>query len=320
MAAVCHAEGAVSVYDVIIIGGGPAGLSAAIYAGRAGLTCLVVEKTGLSGGQALYAERVENYPGIIDIEGGQLAESFKLQASQLGAQFVPAGVKEISCNYASGSVQVILTDGTTLEAADVILAMGADRRKLGVPGEERLRGKGVSYCATCDGAFYRNKTVCVIGGGDSAAGEALYLANICKRVYLIHRRAELRAANIIAERIMAADNIEVLFNTAVIEIEGARSVESVRVNDVVMGAVRSIKTDGVFIAVGMQPQTSILKNMDKIELDENGYIIAGEDGRTGMKHVYAAGDIRKKPLRQIITAAADGANCINSIEEDAHLQ
>lgn len=312
----CCVKGVELMLDVLIIGAGPAGLSAAVYARRAGMSCMVLEKTGMPGGQALYAEKVENYPGIPTISGFDFIQNLKNQAETLGTQFIMKAANTIDMGEDSGSVNVQLTDGTGIEAKNVILAMGAERRHLEVPGEDRLRGKGVSYCATCDGAFFRDKTVCVAGGGDSAVGEALYLSGICKKVYLIHRRSTLRAAAIVQEKLKSADNVEVLLNTVIMEIKGREMVEALRIHNVISGEISDLAADGIFIAVGMQPQTEFLRNVQGIELDENGYVVADENGRTGMAHVYAAGDIRKKPLRQIVTAASDGANCIKSIEND----
>lgn len=304
------------MYDILIAGGGPAGMSAAVYARRAGMSCAVLEKTGMAGGQALYAEKVENYPGIPEISGMELSRRFREKAEKLGAHFVVKEISGLDYEEESKVINITLSDKTVLQAADVILAMGAARRHLGVPGEDRLKGKGVSYCATCDGAFFRDKAVCVVGGGDSAAGEALYLSRICKKVCLIHRGSSLRAASVIREQIEAADNIELRLNTVIMEIKGKERVEALKLHNVISGEIEDTAADGIFIAVGMEPQTGFLAANEEIELDEKGYIIAGEDGRTGMKHVYAAGDVRKKSLRQIITAASDGANCIKSIEED----
>lgn len=306
----------VNMYDVLIIGGGPAGMSAAVYARRAGMNCVVLEKTGVTGGQALYAEKVENYPGVSEVSGAELAQNFRKNAEELGATFEAKEASGLEWNEDDKAINVKMSDGSVIQASNVILAMGAEHRHLGVPGEDRLKGRGVSYCATCDGAFFRDKTVCVAGGGDSAAGEALYLSRICKKVLLIHRGSKLRAASVIQEKIKEADNIEPVLNTVIMEIEGKTRVEALRINNVISGKISEIETDAVFIAVGMKPQTDFLADNTDIEIDDNGYILADEGGRCGMNHVYAAGDVRKKSLRQIITAASDGANCIKSIEED----
>lgn len=302
--------------DVLIIGAGPAGLSAAVYARRAGMGCMVLEGTGMPGGQILYAGKVENYPGISKISGFDFVQNLKNQAEALGTQFVMKTAITIRQGNDGNSVNVQLSDGTEVETKNLILAMGAKRRNLEVPGEDRLRGKGVSYCATCDGAFFKNGTVCVAGGGDSAVGEALYLSGICKKVYLIHRRSTLRAAAIAQEKLRGADNVEVILNTVIMEIKGRERFEALKIHNVISGDIKDLAADGIFIAVGMRPQTEFLRNVQGIELDENGYVMAGESGRTGMAHVYVAGDIRKKSLRQIVTAASDGANCIKSIEDD----
>lgn len=302
--------------EVVIIGGGPAGMSAAVYAGRAGMKCVILEKTGVAGGQALYAEKIENYPGISAVSGMELAENFRKKAEELGAEFNTKEAVGLEQNAEDKSINVKLSDGSVMTASNVILAMGAKHRALGVPGEDRLKGRGVSYCATCDGAFFKDKTVCVVGGGDSAAGEALYLSHICRKVCLIHRWSKLRAAAVLQEQIKAADNIELVLNTVIMEIEGKNAVEALRIHNVISGKISDMDTNAVFIAVGMEPQTGFLAGNTGIKLDDSGYIISDESGRTGMENVYAAGDVRKKTLRQIITAASDGANCIKSIEED----
>lgn len=302
------------VYDLIIIGAGPAGLSAAIYAVRAGLNALVLDKSAISGGQVLNTWEVDNYPALPGISGAELAEKMRAHADRLGAVFENACVNRVSL---TGEIKRLETDRGSYECRSVILAMGAVHAKLGVPGEDVLTGAGVSYCATCDGAFFRNKTVAVVGGGDVAVEDALLLTQICKKVYLIHRRDSLRAAGSLQERLKKADNIEILWNTVVKEIRGETRVSGLLLEET-SGEQKELEVQGVFIAVGIRPQTEILKeeagNVEGLLLD-NGYLPAGEDGKTVLPGVFAAGDIRKKNMRQILTAAADGANCVASAQE-----
>ncbi len=300
-----------TMYDVVIIGSGPAGLSAAIYAKRAGLDAVVVEQSPFSGGQMLNTYEVDNYPGLPGISGAELGKRMREHADRLGAAFVTA---DVTAAELTGSVKKIVTDREVYESAYVVIATGAEHAKLGVPGEERFAGAGVSYCATCDGAFFRDKTVAVVGGGDVAAEDAVYLAGICKRVILIHRRDTLRAAGLLQERAKAQRNVEFRWNTVVEEIAGKERVESLRLRDKVTKEAGELPVQGVFIAVGNKPRTQLFTK--EIASDEAGYLLAGEDGRTNVSGVYAAGDARSGHFRQIITAAADGANCINSIMEE----
>lgn len=300
------------IYDLIIIGAGPAGLSAAIYAVRAGLNALVLDKSAISGGQVLNTWEVDNYPALPGISGAELAEKMRAHADRLGGVFENACVNRVSL---TGEIKRLETDRGSYECRSVILAMGAVHAKLGIPGEDVLTGAGVSYCATCDGAFFRNKTVAVVGGGDVAAEDALLLSQICKKVYLIHRRDSLRAAGSLQERLKKADNIEILWNTVTKEIRGETRVSGLLLEET-SGEQKELEVQGVFIAVGIRPQTEILKEEAKNTaglFDDNGYLAAGEDGKTMLPGVFAAGDIRKKELRQILTAAADGANCVASV-------
>lgn len=297
------------LYDVIILGSGPAGLSAAIYAQRAKLNALVVEAKPLSGGQILDTYEVDNYPGMKGMSGFELGMKFREHADALGVKFYTAQVQEV--RNADGWKEVV-TDQDTLQAKTVILAMGANHRKLGVPGEEALGGMGVSYCATCDGAFFKGKTVAVVGGGDVALEDALFLARGCEKVYLIHRRGELRGAKILQEQVQQTGNIEILWNSVVKEIQGEGKVEKITVHNNIEETDSQLEVQGVFIAVGIQPNNEAVK--DVVELDEQGYVKALEDTVTSQPGIFAAGDIRTKQLRQVITAAADGANAVTSVE------
>ncbi len=298
------------LYDVIIIGSGPAGLSAAIYAQRAKLATLVIEKAPMSGGQILNTYEVDNYPGIPGVGGFDLGSKFRAHADALGCSFVTAEVREIQEEEGK---KKIVTEKETYETKTLILATGATHRKLGVPGEEELMGMGVSYCATCDGAFFKGKTTAVIGGGDVALEDALFLARLCEKVYLVHRRDEFRGAKVLQERVFETENIEVVWDSVVKEIQGEDMVEKISIYNKKKEEKSELEVQGVFIAVGIQPNTEIYRNL--VKMDEGGYIIAGEDGVTQTKGVFAAGDLRTKQLRQVITAASDGANAVTSVEK-----
>lgn len=296
------------MYDVIIIGSGPAGLSAAIYAKRAFLNAIVLEQAPFSGGQILNTYEVDNYPGLPGISGMELATKMRAHADALGVEFVTA---EVTGAELTGSVKKVMTAMEVYEAAHVIIATGAQHKCLGAMGEERLAGKGVSYCATCDGAFFKKKQVAVVGGGDVAAEDALFLSRICEKVFVIHRRDTLRAAGMLRERLTEQSNIVMCWNSVVEEIVGENTVESLRLFNVVTGETSTLPVQGVFIAVGSRPRTELF--LGQLAADEAGYLIAGENGKTSVDGVYAAGDVRAGHLRQIVTAAADGANCIHSI-------
>lgn len=298
------------IHDLIIIGSGPAGLAAGIYASRAELDTLIIEKNPLSGGQIINTYEVDNYPGTPGIDGFTLATKFREHCDQLGGTFVIGEVT--SCELESEVKKITINQDQVYQAKTVIIATGAEYRKLGVEGEKKLAGMGVSYCATCDGAFFRNKTTVVVGGGDVAVEDAIFLARICKKVYVIHRRDEFRAAKTLSTKLMAMENVEIIWDTVVDEIKGSDFVEEIEVTNLKTKDLRTIKTDGVFIAVGTIPDAGIYK--DVLETDSAGYIIADETGITNIKGVFAAGDIRTKVLRQIITAASDGANSITSVE------
>jgi len=284
------------MYDILIIGGGPAGLTAGLYAARAGLSVALVEQA-FAGGQASTTDMLENYPGFPEgIGGPELMMRFEEQAQKYGMESKYGTVTEIELD---GEVKRAVIDGETVEAKAVILCMGAKRRELGVPGEAMNIGRGVSYCATCDGAFYRGKHVAVIGGGDTAVEDALYLARGSK-VTLIHRRNELRARGAAVKRLQANENVEFLLETQVTAIERGESGLVLKLN-----TGNDLAVDGVFVAVGTQPISDLVRG--KVELNEAGYVLAGEDTKTSVPGVFVAGDLRAKALKQVITAAADGA-------------
>lgn len=291
------------MYDLIIIGSGPAGLSAAVYGKRAGLELLVLEKAPMSGGQILNTYEVDNYLGMPGMNGFDMGMQFREHADRLGVEFREAQVLALTDRDGR---KIVRTDGGELEAKAVILASGAVHALLGVPGEEEFSGKGVSYCATCDGAFFRGKTVAVAGGGDVALEDAIFLARVCSKVYLIHRRDELRGAKVLQEELRRQENVETLYSCTVEEISGGSAVESLRIRRLKTGESEELKADGLFIAVGIRPNTELVR--DIAACDEGGYVLAGEDCATSLPGLYAAGDVRKKPLRQIVTAVADGAN------------
>lgn len=297
------------MYDIIIIGSGPAGLSAAIYAQRACLDTIVIEKNGISGGQVLNTWEVDNYPGFPGVTGFELSRQFREHANKLGARVVQDEVVQVEL---SGNVKKVVCEEETYEARCVILASGAHHRTLEVPGEEELRGAGVSYCATCDGAFFRGRTVAVVGGGDAALEDAIFLARMCEKVYIVHRRDKLRGAKRLQERVQALENIEFVWNSETVAIEGDAQVEALRLRQTKTGEERRLDVEGVFIAVGIAPESELYAG--QLELDEQGYIRADESGQTSVPGVFAAGDVRTKALRQILTAASDGANCVASAE------
>ncbi len=316
--------------DLIIIGSGPAGLSAAVYGKRAGLDLMVMEMAPMSGGQVLNTYEVDNYLGMPGINGFDMGMQFREHADKLGVEFVDAEVTsvevidavqtaaaaeavaaEVEASEDSKNRYIKLhTTGGIFDARTVILAMGAGHAHLGVAGEEEFSGRGVSYCATCDGAFYKGKTVAVVGGGDVALEDAIYLSRFCEKVYLIHRRDEFRGARILQEELLSKENVEILYSHTVKEIIGDDQVTGVLLKDVKTDEERQLPLDGVFIAIGIIPNTKLAENL--VECDK-GYVIAGEDCVTNTPGIFVAGDARKKPLRQIITAVADGANAVTSI-------
>lgn len=291
------------MYDLIIIGSGPAGLSAAVYGKRAGLDLLVLEKNPMSGGQVLNTYEVDNYLGMPGMDGFDMGTRFREHADRLGVEFQETTVLSLEDR---GTAKLVRTSDGELEAKTVILATGAVHALLGVPGEERLSGKGVSYCATCDGAFFRGRTVAVVGGGDVALEDAIYLARACEKVYLIHRRDELRGAMVLQEELKNLPNVEILYSHVVEEILGEDAVEGVNLKDRKTGKASMLPVAGVFVAVGIRPETELVQGL--AACDESGYVLAGEDCATDVPGLFVAGDVRRKPIRQIVTAVADGAN------------
>lgn len=302
--------------DLVIIGSGPAGLSAAVYAQRAMLDQVVIEKEMFSGGQIVTTECIDNYLGLPGESGYDLSVKFREHADRLGVPFVEGEVSDILDR--EDFLEIQLDDGETIETKAIILATGARHRLLGVKGEEELAGAGVSYCATCDGAFFQKKQVAVVGGGDVALEDALYLSNLCERVYLIHRRDTLRGSKILQKKIFETKNITFLPDYEVNEICGEKKVEKIILHSNISKENRELEVSGVFIAVGMLPQSDLVQGL--VERDSAGYVLAGEDCRTSHERIYAAGDVRTKGLRQVVTAVADGAIAVNSVEQDSPLR
>ena len=297
------------VYDTIIIGGGPGGYTAALYAARAGLDTLVLEKLS-AGGQMALTHQIDNYPGFPEgIDGFELGEKMQAQAELFGTQTEYAQVLSTDL---SSDPKVLHTDAGDFYGRTVVIATGADPKKLGLPNEDSLVGKGVAYCAACDGQFYRGKTVAVVGGGNSAAADALLLSRVAKKVYLIHRRDALRADKASSAGLYKADNVEFIWNSAVAELLQEEKLTGLRIKNVHSGEESILPVDGVFISIGRQPVTGFIA--DQLEL-ENGYIPAGENTATEIPGVFAVGDVRTKELRQIVTALADGAIAVHEAEK-----
>ncbi|MFA5852869.1 MAG: thioredoxin-disulfide reductase, partial [Spirochaetales bacterium] len=290
-----------SSYELIIVGAGPAGLAAAQYGARANLTTLVIEEMA-PGGQTLLIDQLENYPGILEpVSGYDLAETMRVQAERFGAEFISSSVEKIEKRGTGFSIKT--SDGV-FEAEAVIVATGAKHRHLGAPGEEEFIGRGVSYCATCDGPFFKGKRMLIVGGGDSACDEAMYLAKLSDKIVMIHRKDRFRAQKALAERVLSNPKITVLFNTVATKIAGSKKVESVTLKDVTTGETRDEAFDAVFVFVGSDPNTALVPDVAK---DETNSIIADERMATGVPGLFAAGDVRVSPFKQIITACADGA-------------
>ncbi len=299
-----------SVYDVIIIGGGPAGYTAGLYSARAGINTLILEKLS-AGGQMCLASKIWNYPGFDEgIDGAVLGAKMKNSAEKYGAKTLSAEVIEVDL---TGTIKVVKTADEVFYANTVVVATGAGHKSLGLENEKRLVGKGVGYCATCDGMFFKNKTVAVVGGGNSAVAEALYLSKICKKVYVIHRRDTLRAMKIYSDRLLSTNNAEICWNSVTANIMGEDKLSGIRIRDVNSGEYREISCDGLFISIGRKPETKLFEN--QLKLDEEGYIIADETTKTNVDGVFAAGDVRTKQVRQIVTATADGAVASYQVEE-----
>ena len=299
------------IYDVIIIGAGPAGLAAGIYGKRAGLQVLVLDASPMSGGQILNTYEIDNYPGIPGISGTELGKAMRAHCDNLGVEFAKGRVTSIIDN---GETKNLITKKQTYTTKTVIVATGASNRKLGCPGEEEFSGMGVSYCATCDGAFFKEKAVAVVGGGDVALEDAIYLARSSSFVYLIHRRNEFRGAQILRDAVRECSNIIILYDSEVESINGTDGpVDSITVRNKITGEIKNISVQGIFIAVGTVPNTGAIAGLPK--QDASGYIIADETCVTSIPGIFAAGDVRTKQLRQVVTATADGANAISSVEK-----
>ncbi len=296
------------IYDVIVIGGGPAGYTAALYGVRAGLSCLVLEKFS-AGGQMTQTDKIDNYPGFDEgVDGFTLGYKMQAGAERFGAKTVQTEVLSVDL---TASPKVVNTDSGEYKARAVIIATGADHRHLGIEGEEELIGRGVGYCAACDGMFYRGKTVAVVGGGNSAVQDALLLSKICEKVYLIHRRDTLRAAKVYHEPLLKAENVEFKWNSQVAGFISEEKITAVKLHT--QKGEEILPIDGLFISIGREPATALFKG--QLELDEHGYVIADESTKTNIEGVFAAGDVRTKALRQIVTAAADGAVAAHYAEE-----
>ncbi|HBQ64826.1 MAG TPA: thioredoxin-disulfide reductase [Clostridiales bacterium] len=296
------------MYDCIIIGGGPAGMTAGIYLARGGMNALLLEKA-FSGGQIALAHEVENYPGLEQPAGGmELAMRMERQAKKFGLEIKYEEVQEAGL---TGPVKTAITARGAYQARALILCMGASPRKLDVTGEDRLAGLGVSYCATCDGSFFKGTDVMVVGGGDTATEDALYLSRICRKIYLVHRRDTFRAAHIISEKVQSTPNIEVIWNSVVQEIHGDMEVEAASLRNLKDGQTKKLEISALFVAIGQDPNTSLVEGKLKTN---GGYIVTSENMETEIPGIYAAGDLRQKTLRQVVTACSDGAIAAAGVE------
>lgn len=299
------------VYDMVIVGGGPGGYTAALYAARAGLDVLIVERLS-AGGQMNLTGQIDNYPGFPEgVDGFGLSMSMQQQAERFGAKTKYAEVLKLELE---GVIKKVVTNEGEYLAKSVVISTGANPRPLGVDRESEMIGRGVGYCAHCDGGFYRGKTVAVVGGGNSAAAEALYLSRIAKEVILIHRRDSLRATQIYHKPLMDAANIRVIWNSEVAELLGEDILEGVKVRNLQSGEEKILEVQGLFVSIGRKPATDLVK--EQLTLDDAGYIMAGEDTKTNLPGVYAVGDVRTKELRQIVTAVADGAMAAHMAEKE----
>jgi thioredoxin reductase (NADPH) len=298
------------IYDVIIIGGGPAGYTAALYASRAGLDTLVIEKMG-PGGQMALTDIIDNYPGFDEgIDGISLGMKMQAGAERFGAATEYAEVTSLEL---SDKIKTVETTSGRFLTRTVIIATGADPRKLGIEGEDALVGRGLHYCAHCDGRFYKDKTVMVVGGGNSAASDALYLSHLCEKVIVVHRRDTLRATKIYHEPLMSAPNVEFMWNSAIDDYIVDKKIVGAKVKNLQSGEVSEVNFDGLFVSIGRKPATDLFAG--QLALDEGGYIIADESTKTSIDGVYAAGDVRTKTLRQVVTAVSDGAIAADSAEQ-----
>jgi thioredoxin reductase (NADPH) len=304
-------------YDVVIIGAGPAGLTAGIYCGRAGLKPLIAEKTAV-GGQILKTDIIENYPGFPNgMSGFELIEEIRKQAEKFNAEFVSEEVSGIDSRSPDLKFKISTSEAKEYLAKAVIVSSGANPKRLGIKGEAELYGKGISYCATCDGPFYKDKEIAVIGGGDAAVGEAVYLTRFAKKLILVHRRNSLRASKVLQDRLLSNGKVEVKWDSIVTEIIGNNKISGIKVKNLKIDGEEEIPVDGVFIYVGLEPNTDFLKGI--AELDDKGFVLTNEEMRTSMKGVFACGDVRKNMLKQVVTACAEGAiaahACCRYIEE-----
>ena len=298
------------IYDMMIIGGGPAGYTAALYAARAGLEVAVVEKMSI-GGQMALTDIIDNYPGFEEgVEGFTLGMKMQAGAERFGAKTVYAEVTKVALE---GDIKRVVTTEEVYFTRTVVIATGADPRTLGIAGEERLIGKGLHYCAHCDGRFYKGKEVMVIGGGNTAAADALYLSHLASKVTVVHRRDTLRATRIYHEPLMKAENVEFLWDSAVVAYTVDGRVQGAKVKNLKTGAVTEVACDGIFVSIGRKPNTALFEG--QIELDSAGYIVADETTKTAIPGVYAVGDVRTKALRQVVTAVGDGAVAVHFAEE-----
>lgn len=298
------------IYDMIIIGGGPAGYTAALYAGRAGLDTVLLERMSPGGQMALTGD-IENYPGFDDgIDGFTLGMKMQKGAESFGAK---TEYTEVTCVDFSGEIKKVEASNKTYYGKTIVISTGANPRELGIKGEQELMGKGVHYCAHCDGRFYKDRTVVVAGGGNSAAADALYLSKLAKKVYLVHRRDTLRADKIYHQPLLNAENVGFIWNSKVVDFIADDRLTGVRIKEVNTGEITELSCDGVFVSIGRKPATEFLSN--SVKLDDNGYIVADESTKTSIEGVYAVGDVRTKELRQIVTAVADGAVAVHHAEE-----
>ena len=298
------------IYDMIIVGGGPGGYTAALYAARAGMSVIVLEKLS-AGGQMALTHQIDNYPGVVEgIDGFSLAENMQQQAERFGAETELAEVFSLNLQ---ADPKVIETSEGVFYGKTVVYAAGAGPRELGIPEEQEMIGRGVNYCAACDGMFYRGKTVVIVGGGNTAAADALLLSRVAKKVILVHRRDTLRATKIYHKPLMEAENVEFRWNSAVVQLRHGEKLNAVVIQNLQTGEETVVECDGLFVSIGRKPATELVK--DQLALDGSGYVLADESTRTSVPGVFAVGDVRTKVLRQIITAAADGAMAVHSAEE-----
>lgn len=298
------------IYDIIIIGGGPGGYTAALYGARAGLDTLLLEKLA-PGGQMSMTFQIDNYPGFDEgVNGFILGDKMKKGAERFGAQTKLAEVQSVKLE---GEIKEVVTKDETYYGRSVILATGAATKELGLPGEKELVGRGVSYCAACDGMFYRGKTVVIVGGGNTAVADAIQLSRLCEKVILVHRRDTLRATRVYHKPLMAAENVEILWNSQVTELLQEGRLTGVRIRNNLTGVELAVPCDGIFVSIGRQPATELVKG--QVELDPAGYIVAGESTQTNLPGVFAVGDVRTKTLRQVVTAVSDGAVAAHHADE-----